>query len=73
MQELLILIGGGIVTVIVFWFGGKQAGRQAERTDRERQRGEAIKDKKEIDDEVDALAPADLDVRFDHWMRNKGR
>ena len=28
-------------------------------------------DKKAKDDEVDALAPADVDDRFERWMRDK--
>jgi hypothetical protein len=33
-------------------------------------RQDAIKQKKDIDDEVNKLSPADLDKRFKRWMRD---
>ena len=35
-------------------------------------RADAANQKKEIEDEVNSLGPADLDKRFDRWMRDKG-
>ena len=58
---LVALIG------MVFWASrvgaAKERAKQAEAT------LEAIHDKKEKDDEVANLAPADLDKRFNRWMR----
>ena len=63
------LIGGGLLILVVAlaYF----LGRKSERQSRSEDRLDAIADKKEKDDEVDALAPADLDARFDRWMRDK--
>lgn len=43
------------------------AGQESERAKQHRRRLDAIRDRKELDDEIDALGHADLDRRFDRW------
>jgi hypothetical protein len=63
----------GAVLAIGAFFAVRQSGAKAERAKQDRARLDAIHDKKEIDDEVDALGPADVDARFDRWMRDGKR
>ena len=64
----IIAIVAGVIGALGYGFKQRRAGAQAERDKQARARVEAIKDRKEIDDEVDSLAPADLDTRFKRWM-----
>lgn len=78
MDALLSLIPGGTVTAVLAAVAGVlfaiwrafSAGKTSERAKRSEERLEAVKDKKEIDDEVDALSPADVDARFKRWMQD---
>lgn len=50
----------------VYW-----KGRRIERLEEQARRTDAMREKKKIDDEVDALGNSDLDDRFNRWMRNR--
>jgi len=52
---------------------GKSAGKQSEQAKQNRARLDAIKDRKELDNEIDGLGPADLDARFDRWRVHDDR
>jgi len=62
-----ILIGG----VVALAWSARMRGRADERNETLRRRLDALKDKREKDDEIDKLAPADIDRRFRRWMRNE--
>jgi hypothetical protein len=51
----------------------RQSGANAEKAKQDKGRLESIQAKKEKDDEIDALAPADLDARFQRWMQDDKR
>lgn len=59
----LIALGFGL------WLKGRQEGKAAIRTEQDQKRAEARQAKKESDDEVDGLGHADLDERFNRWVR----
>ena len=65
MITALISLGAIVAVVVVSVILGIRTARLQQANDRL----DAIKDKKEKDDEVNSLAPADLDVRFDRWRR----
>ena len=69
LGEWAIFIGGVIALLAGVWFGGRRSGKAAEQAKQDRQRAEAITAKMESDREVDDLAPADLDKRFNRWLR----
>ena len=67
MIEILIAIGAVILAALGWGFHQRKAGAASEREKQARSRMDAIKDRKDIDDEVDTLGHADLDRRFDRW------
>lgn len=70
--ELLpYLIGAGML--LLGALGLYRKGRKDERRANDSDRLEAMKGKKEKDDEVDQLGPADLDQRFDRWLSDDER
>jgi hypothetical protein len=46
-------------------------GAASERAKQAADQLDAIKDRREKDDEVNSLAPADVDSRLDKWLRDK--
>lgn len=77
MDALLSLIPGGTLTAIVaavvavlgvIW-RAFVAGKKSEQAKQVRRQLDAIREKKEIDHEVDNLGPADVDQRFERYRR----
>jgi hypothetical protein len=65
---------GALLAVLAGAFlKGRSDGKAVMREEQERHRREAIANKRKLDDEVDNLAPADLDQRFQPWVRKDGR
>jgi len=62
----ILALGGALL------WGWKQrsAGAAKVRAEQERAKAKAIKDKKELDDEIADLGPADLDTRFKRWLQD---
>jgi hypothetical protein len=71
MTAWVIAIGGVVIALLATYFLGLTKGAGKERQKQAEDRLEAVADKKEKDDEVDQLAPADVDERFNRWMRDK--
>ena len=69
LGEWAIFIGGAIALLAGVWFGGRRSGKTAEQAKQDRQRADAITAKRDSDREIDDLAPADLDKRFNRWLR----
>lgn len=65
------LAGAGALIALGFgiWLKGRQEGKAAIRAEQDQKRAEARQAKKESDDEVDGLGHADLDERFNRWVR----
>lgn len=66
----ILAILAGFVGGIIAYFKGTLTGARKERDRRAAERLDSIKDKKEIEDEVADLGPADLDVRFKRWLQD---
>jgi hypothetical protein len=50
-------------------FGAYRKGRKAERARQDQADLKAVREKKEIDDELANLGPADVDERFERYRR----
>jgi hypothetical protein len=70
MTTQLIVGGFLLVGFLGFAVWMRMLGAKAERLKQAETNLNAIHDKKEIDDEVANLGPADLDARFNRWMRD---
>lgn len=64
-------VGAGAILAAIggVWLKGRSDGKAAEQAAIARHRAEAIENKRKLDDEIDNLAPADVDERFDRWVR----
>lgn len=66
LKEALVAIATGIL----IYLAGRNRGTANERARQKAADAQAIKRRKEIDDEVARLPPADRDRRLDRWMRD---
>lgn len=74
---ILALIPGGAWTALAgiataflaAMFGAYYKGRKSERAKQDSADLKAIREKKEIDHEVESLGPADVDKRFERYQR----
>jgi hypothetical protein len=68
-------IVAGIAAVIAAagagWLKGRLSGAKAERARQAADQLDAIQKRKETDDEVASLGPADIDSRLHGWLRDK--
>jgi hypothetical protein len=69
------IVGVGAILAAIggIWFKAKAEGRASEREAEARHKAEAIANKRKLDDEIDGLAPADVDSRFNRWVRKDER
>ena len=65
MTEWIITVAIFVMLAVVAFIG-----MRFERDRQIRDRLEGLRDKVEIDNEVDQLSPADLDRRYKRWMRD---
>ncbi|WP_420104570.1 hypothetical protein [Bosea sp. (in: a-proteobacteria)] len=65
----LAAAGGAVALLIGVWLKGHRTGRAEQQAEQDRHRTEAIAAKRKSDSEIDDLAPADRDQRFDRWVR----
>jgi len=67
------LAAAGAVILLIFgaWAKGRREGKAVMQEEQERHRREAIARKRKLDSEIDDLAPADLDQRFQRWVRRE--
>jgi hypothetical protein len=65
------LAAAGALLLLVFgaWQKGRREGKAVLQAEQEKARAQARQARKEIDDEVDGLGHADLDERFNRWVR----
>lgn len=64
-----LLAGAVAVAIASAYFAGRRSERADARVRAAKDRLAAIKARKETDDEVDALGPADIDAQYRRWMR----
>lgn len=62
-----------LVAIGIAFLRGRSAGIQHMEAEQARRRIEAINDRKEIDDDVDQMGPADLDSNYSRWLRDDDR
>lgn len=65
---LLIAAAVAAALFAAFW-RGRQDGKRAAELQRERDRIDAMREAKGVDDEVEGLGDADLDQRYRRWLR----
>lgn len=67
-----VAAAGALIAVLAsIWWKGRQDGKDAMREEQERHRREVAEAKRKRDSEIDDLGPADLDHRFQRWVRDK--
>lgn len=64
------LLGAAIIGALIAYMKGRLSGARLERDKQAKHRLDAIKDRKELDDEVADLGHADLDDRFKRWLQD---
>jgi len=69
LTPYLLAAGGLLIAFVATVFKARLDGARLERAKQLEARTEAIHDKKEKDDEVDSLSPADVETRFRRWER----
>ena len=66
-------IGAALAAFLAILWRARQDGKNAMKLEQEERRAEARQARKELDDEVDGLGHADLDHRFNKWVRPEQR
>ncbi len=62
-----------LVAIGIAFLRGRSAGIQHMEAEQARRRIEAMKDRKEVDDDVDQMGSADLDSNYSKWLRDDDR
>lgn len=70
LSSLWPYIAAGLAGLAVLW-RVYAAGQNKQIAKEQKAKLEAVTDKKAKDDEINRLSPADLDKRFDRWVRDK--
>ncbi|MDI7862521.1 hypothetical protein MRS76_11170 [Rhizobiaceae bacterium n13] len=73
LKGYLIAVGAALVALVVVYATAKKEGRNSALANQARQRADAMRAKKESDDEVDTLSPDDVDRELGRWMRDQKR
>lgn len=71
LKTWLAVAGAVVLAVVAALFMGQRRGRQAERADHDRRNLDAMKDAKDVRDEIDRESPDDVRRRLDGWMRDE--
>jgi hypothetical protein len=66
----IVSLLGVAVAILASNVDGRLRGAKAERDKQAADQLDAIKDRKEKDDEVNSLGPADVDSRLSKWLRD---
>ena len=62
---------GAAVVLIAAYLRGRKAGISREQGKQASAEADAIKTRKDVDDEIDRLGPADVDARYRRWVRGE--
>ena len=69
-QVWLPLAGAFVVALGVAFLRGRAEGKKIIEAEQAKRRAEAMKHRKEIDDEVDQMGAADVDSNYSRWLRD---
>lgn len=65
----LAAAGAVIAAIAAVYLKGRREGKAAMQAEQDRLRQQAIENKRKLENEIDALGPADVDRRIDRWLR----
>jgi hypothetical protein len=69
IKAALAIAGAVIVAIGIAFLRGRKAGIDHIEAEQDRRRLESMKQRKEVDDEIDALGAQDVDERLKRWNR----
>lgn len=69
LKAALAIAGAVIVSIGIAFLRGRKAGIDHIEAEQDRRRLESMKQRKEVDDEIDALGAQDVDERLKRWNR----
>lgn len=67
------LAGVALLAIGVAFWKGRAEGKRLIEAEQARRRLEAVKQRKDVEDEVDQLGHADLDTAYKRWLRDDDR
>lgn len=70
LKTLAALCGAFFIALGIAWLRGRSAGIQHMEQEQAKRRLESVKQRKEIDDEVQNLGSNDFDQSLNRWMRD---
>ena len=73
IKVALGIVGAVIVAIGIAFLKGRRVGIEHIEAEQSARRIQSMKDRKEVDDEVDQLGSNDVDERFARWMRDDDR
>ncbi|MAA97398.1 MAG: hypothetical protein CMN87_18165 [Stappia sp.] len=73
LKAWLALAGAVAVAIAAAYVTGRRSAAAEARAERAREQLDAMRARKEIDDEVDAMGAADLDAEYRRWLRDGDR
>lgn len=71
LKVWLALAGAVAMAIAAAYLTGRRSASADARAARARERLDAMKARKEIDNDVDAMGAADLDVEYRKWLRDR--
>lgn len=73
LKGYAIAIGAAILALAAAYWRIREDGKNSVRAEQEKHRLESIKQRKETDDEIAQLGTADVDSRYNKWLRDNQR
>ncbi|ODT80591.1 MAG: hypothetical protein ABS76_15550 [Pelagibacterium sp. SCN 64-44] len=73
LKTFAALCGAFFVAVAIAFLRGRRAGVEHMEAELQARRIEAMKARKDVDDEVDQMGAADLDSNYSRWLRDDER
>uniref|UniRef100_UPI003BAAF2FB hypothetical protein n=1 Tax=Stappia sp. TaxID=1870903 RepID=UPI003BAAF2FB len=73
LQAWLALAGAVAVAIAAAYVTGRRSAAAEAHAERAREQLDAMRARKEIDDDVDAMGAADLDAEYRRWLRDGDR
>lgn len=62
--------GAAVAAVAVAYWRVREDGKNAARLEQERARADAMRQRKDVDDDVSQMGSTDLDREYDKWLRD---
>lgn len=73
LKTFAALCGAFFVALAIAFLKGRRAGVEHMEAEQQARRIEAMKARKDVDDEVDQMGAADLDSNYSRWLRDDER